>query len=281
VENADTIAHTFDLSWELQPDSLTPVDVSLPAEITVPPQSTATFDVVFTFDMTSVPTNYNYDVLTNDEAAEEIFGYLVLTPRLYRLYFPLWLQGDYGVTPAAVQPTAARLMAPEETLRVPFFFVPRPYSMLTTLSAQTVITDPEIDIAVVELSAGGPVDPDLWVYPGTITDTNEATQLDAGDIRMIGVDYGGSSGYGDIIVVAIDAWDGWHTPQPYFAEFDMHLDVDEDGTDDFILFNWNYGAATGGDDTDEWLVFQVDLSNGMLYLASPYLIYTEAASTTR
>ena len=266
VENADTIAHTFDLSWELQPDSLTPVDVSLPAEITVPPESTATFDVVFTFDMTSVPTNY--------WATEEVFGYLVLTPRLYRLYFPLWLQGNYGVTQATVQASTARLMAPEETLRVPFFFAARPYSELTTLSAQTVITPDQV--AVIELAASGPVDPDLWVYPGTITDTNEAMQLDAGDIRMIGVDYGWFDGdLGDMIMVGIDAWGGWHTPQPYFAEFDMYLDVDEDGTDDFILFNWNYGAATGGDDTDEWLVFQVDLSNGMLYLASPYLITTD------
>lgn len=267
VKNADTIAHTFDLSWELQDGSLTPVDVALPADVTVPPMSETAFDVVFTFDMTSVPAGY--------WTTEEIFGYLVLTPRLYRLYFPLWLQGSYGMAQATIQASpAARLMAPEETLRVPFFFVPHPYSELTTLSAHTVITPEEM--AVIELAASGPVAPDLWVYPGTITDTNESAQLDAGDIRMIGVDYGWPSGtYGDMLVVAIDAWDGWHTPQPYFAEFDMYLDVDEDGTDDFILFNWNYGAATGGDDTDEWLVFQVDLSNGMLYLASPYFIYTD------
>ena len=32
---------------------------------------------------------------------------------------------------------------------------------------------------------------------------------------------------------------------------------------------------TGGDDTNEWMVAQVDFSDGMLYLASPYSIYAD------
>ena len=99
---------------------------------------------------------------------------------------------------------------------------------------------------------------------------------DAGDVRLVGMDFGWTSGtYGSIFVPAINTWGAWHTPQPYFAEFDLYLDVDNDGTWDLVDFNWNYGAFSGGTNTDAWVVVQFDLETGTLSLASPYLIYTD------
>ncbi len=107
-------------------------------------------------------------------------------------------------------------------------------------------------------------------------DGNETGVADAGDVRLVGVDYGGyDNNYDDMFVVAINTWGSWHTPQPYFAEFDLYLDVDGDGQADLVDFNWNYGRATGGSNNDTWVVVQVDLSTGNLSLASPYLIYTD------
>ena len=99
---------------------------------------------------------------------------------------------------------------------------------------------------------------------------------DEADLRYIGMDYGWYDGYyGDMFVAAFNTYGSWHTPQPYFAEFDLYVDSDEDGYTDVIDFNWNYGAATGGDDNDIWVVMQLDLSDYALYMASPYLIYTD------
>jgi hypothetical protein len=106
-------------------------------------------------------------------------------------------------------------------------------------------------------------------------DGNETMQGDEGDVRLVGMDYGGLSPYGDIVVPSINTWGTWHTPQPYFAEFDLYLDADEDGVDDYVIFNFNYGWFQGQDDNDLWIPIQVDLSTGSLDLASPYSIYTD------
>ncbi len=160
-------------------------------------------------------------------------------------------------------------------LRVPFFIVPRPYSDLEESYIDDAV-DSLGDYFEIDYNNNGTADPFLWPYPLFISSPLTSTVGNEADLRYFGMDYGWTSGtYGPVIVPAFNVWGKWHTPQPYFAEFDLYLDVDNDGVYDYIDFNWNYGAATGGDDTDDWMVFLYDLSSGYLYFASPYYIYTD------
>jgi uncharacterized surface protein with fasciclin (FAS1) repeats/2',3'-cyclic-nucleotide 2'-phosphodiesterase (5'-nucleotidase family)/subtilisin family serine protease len=215
-----------------------------PAQVTVPAGGSATVDVTLTLDMTQIPVTYGA------AGAEEYFGFVSFTPP----------GGD-----------------PTDTLLVPFYAQPRPYSQLEEIVASGVITDPSSDIATFELTHRGPIASDLWVYPALFaSEEPDPAMAGPGDVRMLGMDYVGSHPtYGDLVGVAINAWNYWHTPQPFFAEFDLYVDADQDGEWDYVNFNWNNGARTGGGNNNVWVVVQVDLSDGMLYLASPFTIYTD------
>ena len=160
-----------------------------------------------------------------------------------------------------------------ETLRVPFYIVPRPYTLLdvkATLASTPALTH------TVAITHNGPISSSLWAYPAFVYDANDPGVGDEGDLRMVGMDFGWTSGrYGPIFVPAFNVYGKWHTPQPYFAEFDLYLDVDQDGTDDFVDFNFNSGWFSGRGDNDDWIVIRFDLSTHALGLASPYNIYTD------
>ncbi|MBG0788012.1 MAG: S8 family serine peptidase [Anaerolineaceae bacterium] len=159
----------------------------------------------------------------------------------------------------------------ELTLKVPFYFVPRPYTELTELFTWNEF-EVYSDYGEVDFGQDGPIASSLWAYPVTLTSDNDPAVLDGGDLRYIGMDYGGSSPYGDIFVPAFAMWGDVHTNQPYFNEVDMYVDTPYGSV---VNFNYNYGAMTGGDGTNDWMVAQVDFSDGMMYLGSPYLIYAD------
>lgn len=159
-------------------------------------------------------------------------------------------------------------------LRLPFYVIPQPYASLTEVDSLTSID--VAGIGYIDLQHTGPISSSLWAYPVYVTDPNEASVGQAGDIRMVGMDFGWTSGtYGDIFIPAISTWDAWHNPQPYFGEYDLYLDVNEDGVWDFVNFNFNVGWWNGSDDTNQWIVIQVDLNANELRIASPFLIVTD------
>jgi len=163
-------------------------------------------------------------------------------------------------------------------LQVPFYFVPRPYPVLTELVAVT--TFDINDLGYVDLQQSGPVASSLWGFPVTMVSDNDPAVIDLADLRYVGMDYGWYDGYydglygnGDIFIPAFAMWDDQHTPQPYWSEVDLYIDADQDGLYDWIDFNYNLGAASGGYPDNDWLVFQV--YNNNLYLATDYLIYAD------
>lgn len=191
--------------------------------------------VEMSIDTTQVPVEY--------QQLEEYYGYVVLTP-----------QGE------AAPP-----------LRVPFYVIPQPYSQL----AFTDIRIRERN-ATVEIAQQGPAPSSLWAYPLYEISDNNPDQLDMADLRLVGMDFGFThEEYGDIFIPAINVYGPWFTPQPYFAEFDLLLDVNGDGSPDLANFNWNAGAAFGTGDDSDWVVVQVDLATGEFFLGSPFLIYTD------
>lgn len=214
------------------------VSLNLPSTVTLPANGMAAVSVIANIDATQLPNAFMQ--------LEEYYGYIHFI----------------------------NTTTPTDTLRLPFYLVPRPYSQLTEVSSSTSF-DYSTGMATFDLRHTGPISSSVWAYPVYAVDGNETMQGDEGDVRLVGMDYGGLSPYGDIVVPAINTWGTWHTPQPYFAEFDLYLDADEDGVDDYVIFNFNYGWFQGQDDNDLWIPIQVDLSTGSLDLASPYSIYTD------
>lgn len=233
LRNFVTATKVYSVTWSFGPGSGTDgVSLSVPPTVTVGPMGMAAVPVTLNIDATQLSSEF--------QELEEYYGYVVFTD-----------------TDGA-------------TLRVPFYLIPRPYTRLTELDSQTTFNYAS-KYAWFYLRHNGPISSSLWVYPVFAVDGNETGVADAGDVRLVGMDYS----YGDIFVPAINTWGAWHTPQPYFAEFDLYMDVDNDGEWDLVDFNWNSGAFSGGTDTDVWVVVQFDLETEELSLASPYYIYTD------
>ncbi|TLN19936.1 hypothetical protein FDZ74_05775, partial [bacterium] len=161
-----------------------------------------------------------------------------------------------------------------DAVRVPFYFVPRPFNTLTNIDiAPTVLADGSPEIGGFDVV--GPIESSLYGYTLVGTDPNEADVLDRGDLRAVGMDLYGPDGADFEFDMAFNLWGGVHTPQPYYSEVDVYLDVDQDGVDDYVLFNHNYGAITNADENNTWVIVIVSLSEGWLDLASPYTIYAD------
>lgn len=160
---------------------------------------------------------------------------------------------------------------PNDVLRVPFYMIPQPYTELD-LTDQGLY-DRYDGWATVDQT--GAITSNLWAYPVFSTDGWDLEQGDQADVRYVGMDYYTSVTRGPMLVPAFATYGSWHTPQPYFAEFDLYIDADNDGYTDFIDFNFNYGWFSGSTQTNDWVVVQVDLSSGKLYLGSPYSPWTD------
>lgn len=62
------------------------------------------------------------------------------------------------------------------------------------------------------------------------------------------------------IAFGIASHENWSTPNE--VEFDIYIDTNRDGEDDYVLFNWNYALATGGTDAnDVFITYLADLND--------------------
>ena len=238
---------TYDIDWDYDLYSWDPISFNHPASVVVPAGGSAAVDIELVVDVAN-------DAFSAFGLLEEYSGYFTFT------------EDTASPAPAAMS---------GDRLRLPFYLLPRPYTELTPLSADLTLDRFGMGPATIEVAHDGPIASQLWGFPAFINDPNEDTQLDSGDLKLFGLDYAGAYAYGDEIATAFSTHGSWHTPQPYFTEFDLYLDIDQDGWDDYVLFNYNYGAMTGAGDDDTWVVALFDLSAGTLDLASPYLIYTD------
>jgi 2',3'-cyclic-nucleotide 2'-phosphodiesterase (5'-nucleotidase family)/subtilisin family serine protease len=250
VYNWGDVEVEFDVSVAFQTGSRTAgATLSVdPEQVTVPAGGSATVTVSLELDMTVIPVDYGTAGL------EEYYGFVSFTPTL--------------------EPVNNEI---NDTLLVPFYFQPRPYSELEEIIAEDEIHYPGISPATFEVTHNGPIDSSLWVYPALVwNETPDPDMYGPGDVRLFGMDFGWTHGtYGDIIVASINAHSPWHVPQPFFAEFDLYIDANQDGTWDYVNFNYNLGWWFGTNHNNQWLVIQVDLAAGMLYLGSPFLIYSD------
>jgi minor extracellular serine protease Vpr len=237
LQNLDVITKTYAVEWEFGTGSHKEgFDLTLPDEVVVNPSpGFAYVDVDLNIEATQISAKF-YQL-------EEYYGFVIFR----------------NATDAS------------DVLRVPFYAVPQPSSALN-------LTDFAVDgiSGSVDLQHTGPISSSVWAFPLYELDDNQPAQGDEADLRMLGMDYGWDSmDYGPIFVPGIDIYGSWHVPQPYFAEFDLYLDVNQDGNPDFIDFNYNFGWFNGLDDDNTWVVIQLDLNQGLIFLGSPYTIYTD------
>jgi hypothetical protein len=206
------------------------------SEVTVPAHQTAMVEFTLELDATQLPIDF--------EVMEEYFGYVTFTE-------------DDG-----------------NLLRLPFYFVPRPYTTLSEIDADTSIEFN--DLGYVDLNQAGPIPSSLWAYPVFMQSDNDPGVMDAGDLRYVGLDYGWDDpSYGDIFVPAFAMWGDAHTNQPFWGEIDMHIYAHESGDPYVVNFNYNYGWYQGSTSNNTWVVIQVDYVLGQMFLASPYTIYAD------
>jgi minor extracellular serine protease Vpr len=239
VRNWYTASKTYSVTWMFSDNETytTGLMLDLPETFSVGADMTETMSVTLNIDPGMVALDFG--------GLEEYHGFVMLT--------------DQAMV--------------SDTLRVPFYVIPRPWAHLDV--AADVAGTPAMT-STIYITHTGPVTSSLWAYPVYATDPDDPDVTDEGDLRLVGMDYGGySPTYGDLFIPSINTWGAWHVPQPYFAEFDLYLDTNEDGASDLVDFNFNYGWWNGGDDNNIWVVIQVDLSTGALYLGSPYTIYTD------
>ncbi len=211
--------------------------IGLPNNLTVPGNSSITVDITLQINGQTIPPWW-----------QEIFGYLFITET-----------------------------SPGVDIRLPFYVVPRPVANLTIDSVNNVLV-PASGMGGIAVTNTGPSNSDLWAFPLLDADPNEAGQIDSGDLRLFGMENGGANLFTpnvDDIAVFFSAWDDTYLPQPFYVEYDLYMDVDEDGTDDWVAFNYDLGAGMAGAYDNGWLVFQVDLATGTLDIGSDYLIFTD------
>jgi len=251
VHNLGESAATVALAAGLQAGSDWAGPLSLgvsPAQVDVPAGGIETAQIEIALDATTVPNGY----LGNPE---EYYGY---------------------ITAEEVPRPAGSGAGTLRRARLPFYLQAKPYARLQ-ITGDTTIARVSIDSAHLQITHSGAIPSSLWAYPALVaTEQADRAVLPLASLRLLGIDYAWSDAEaGDLIGVAIQTWAPWAVPQPYHAEFDLYLDVDMDGADDYVLFNANYGSLMGSQDNNTWWLGLVDVGTEEITLASPYGIYTD------
>ncbi len=203
-------------------------------EVTVPPNLAASVEVTLSLDATEVRSAFG--------DLDEYYGFVTFT-------------------------------GSEETLRVPFYFLPRPYTQLTEVDANTAF-DADAGLGYVDVAQSGPIPSSLWAFPVSLVSEQDPDIDDAADLRYVGMNYDGwdHPDYGPIIEASFAMWGPSHTNQPFFNEVDLFIDTP---TGSVANFNYNLGWFVGAGQNNQWIVVQVDFTDGMVYLGSPWLIFAD------
>ncbi len=168
-------------------------------------------------------------------------------------------------------------------LRLPYYAAPRPASTLKAASSSVTVDGTGhavITTTGTNVNTSGIAAPPVgeialitaFELMGTSPNENLNTGkpaleavLDGADLKYIGAmtdahlyPTNGVENSNAVLYFGIATHGQWSTLNE--VEFDIYIDVNEDGTDDFVLFNWNYGGATGGNPTDTFVTVLYDLS---------------------
>jgi minor extracellular serine protease Vpr len=132
------------------------------------------------------------------------------------------------------------------TLRVPYYLVPRALSGVKATMAKSVTTASPTTNANLS-NPSGPISGNADFYAWGLDDKKESGSS-AADVRGIGIQSFASGTGPDpnrrLMVFAVNTWNRWSNAAT--NEFDIYLDVDQDGTDDYIVVGVDQGAVQAG-----------------------------------
>ncbi len=127
-------------------------------------------------------------------------------------------------------------------LRVPYLLVPRALSDVSTRIARLRGKNPAT-VATVTNKGGaiaGDADFYAWGLEGTKTPGKAGN-----DVRAVGVQSFPWDATQQLMVFAVNSFDRWSNAAA--NEFDIYVDVDGDGVDDYVVSGVDHGAVTAGD----------------------------------
>jgi uncharacterized repeat protein (TIGR01451 family) len=156
------------------------------------------------------------------------------------------------------------------TLRVPVYAAARPASQMGTAESQVVFADTTGTVTLHQTGLqvnNGPTPPadirslvSLYELQETSPDDSSSTGIaNCADLKYVGVttDYKAQAAIGNGIPNSkIFFGIATHAPwsRPAEAEFDIYIDIDKDGTDDFVIYNYS-----GSGSYDSYYVYCYDL----------------------
>ena len=211
LKNNGSVAATFNVAQARpfgQPHS---VDIK-PTKVTVPPFSVADVKVTLT-----VPVLTAGDENGAGLSFREVAGLIELTPAT--------AADNAGVA-----------------LRVPYYFVPRALSGVETKIGKLSGNNPSTTATVA--NSKGVIAGSADFYAWGLQDNKESGKQ-SNDVRAIGVQSFPLSATQAIIVFAVNTYDRWSNASQ--NEFDIYVDVDGDGVDDYIVVGADQGAVQLGD----------------------------------
>jgi hypothetical protein len=146
--------------------------------------------------------------------------------------------GIVAFTPATASDNAG------VTLRVPYYLVPRALSDVSTSIGKLKGTNPSTTATVT--NKHGAIAGDADFYAWGLSDKKDPGKV-SNDVRAIGAQ---SFQFDDanttqLLVFAVNTFNRWSNAST--NEFDIYVDVDGDGVDDYIVIGLDQGAVQAGD----------------------------------
>ena len=156
------------------------------------------------------------------------------------------------------------LSSGSDTLTVGALLVPRP-SAKVSASIDGSLNGAKTSATLALSNKGSVVGGDADVYTWGLEDRKDQRIGGGFDLQAAGVqsfDLGSS----DLMVFAVSTHDRYSNAAS--VEFDILIDTDRDGTDDFAVFSYDLGAVTVGDANGENGVFVYDMVTSALSITS-------------
>ena len=143
------------------------------------------------------------------------------------------------------------------SIRVPYYLVPRALSNITTrigpLGGHTTST-----VATVSNRVGA-IAGDADFYAWGLSARNSPGQ-GSNDIRAVGTQSFDWDGTQQLLVFAINTYNRWSNAST--NEFDIYVDVDGDGVDDYLVLGADQGQLTAGTPNGRMATFVISLLSG-------------------
>ena len=155
-------------------------------------------------------------------------------------------------------------------LRVPYYLVPRGLSNLNTTISPPLAKTTASNTATVS-NAGGAIAGAADIFTWGIADPDEGFR--SNDVRAVGVRKSGSTA----LRFAVNTYRRWSSPS--VNEFDIFVDVDQNGTTDYIVFTDDFGLVTANAFDGRYASFVFNVATGKLG-PNAFLVATPTDSST-